>query len=105
MKILYACIVLVFLVVFSSCKKKAESYMNTATINGYDLRNCACCGGLLVNFDGNTKAYSGTFYDCDNDPSSLGIDSATVFPVTLQVNWKKDGICDTTHIYITAHGK
>lgn len=79
--------------------------MNTATINGYDLRTCACCGGLLVNFDSITKAYSGTFYDCDNAPSSLGIDSNTVFPIYLKVNWKKDGICDSTHIYITNYAR
>jgi len=55
-------IALAFFIV-SGCKKSESpaTYMNNAIITGYDLRLCACCGGLLINFNNDTINYNGTF--------------------------------------------
>ena len=96
---------LLLILAVSSCKKSGNqaSYMNNAVITGYDLRLCACCGGLLINFSNDTIPYHGTFYDCDNTPAYLGIDSTTVFPVRLKADWKIDSaVCGgNDHILIT----
>jgi hypothetical protein len=100
--------VVIALLIISACTKSVPPqvhYMNNAVITGYDLRLCACCGGLLINFDSVTHSYQGPFYDCDNTPASLGIDSTTVFPVYLKVNWHLDSsVCGgNNHILITAY--
>jgi hypothetical protein len=98
------------LLIFSGCKKSdrpQSTYTNNAIITGYDLRACACCGGLLINFDSVAHSYQGPFYDCDNEPASLGIDSTTVFPVYLKVNWHFDSsVCGgNSHILVTSYAE
>jgi hypothetical protein len=76
--------------------------MNNGTITGFDMRDCVCCGGLMINFRNEIKSYTGEFYLIDNNPSEFGINDKTKFPVQMMVNWVKDSMkCSNQHIKIT----
>lgn len=95
-------ILIVIAITISSACKKEKSYMNSAVITGFDLRTCACCGGLLINFNGDTQSYKGNFFLVSNTASQLGITDSTIFPVYVQVDWVKDTVaCMANTITIT----
>ena len=88
----------VFIVILSivlitglSCRKSGKGdngNADHAVITGYDMRMCACCGGLMINFEGKTEpAFSTEFYQIKNMPESVGITSTTTFPVFVDVTW------------------
>jgi hypothetical protein len=79
--------------------------MSKAVITGFDTRKCACCGGLMVNFEGETTPYQGDFYVLTNTPSQMGIDSSTVFPVFIKANWINTGNCGGRIVTITKFKK
>jgi hypothetical protein len=89
----------------TACKKD-EPYMTDAVLTGYDLRNCACCGGLLLNMGNAVLKYSSEYYFVDQYPASFVIDSTTIFPVYVRISWKytTDPPCGDTahHITITS---
>jgi len=88
-----------FLVINNSCKKgRLDGY--NAIITGFDLRMCACCGGLMINFDGETKAYNGDFKLIDN-AVDLGISENDKFPVFARVEWTPDTTNICNYIIIT----
>ena len=65
-----------------SCKKSSSKKdgAQAAVITGYDMRNCVCCGGLMINFEGKTQpAFSADYYQVKNDPASLGISNTATF--------------------------
>lgn len=70
-----------------SCKKE-KPYMNNGVITGVDNRYCACCGGLMISFTGETIPYMGDFSLIDN-PAITGISSTDKFPVYVKVDWKQ----------------
>lgn len=65
--------------------------MTLAVITGYDTRSCPCCGGLMINFNGETEPYKGAFYLIQNNPAEFGVDSATHFPLYVRVEWINEG--------------
>ena len=81
---------IIVMAIFVSCKKE-DSYMNNGIITGLDARACPCCGGIMINFKGETEPYKGDFYLIQNSPSELGIDNNTKFPVYVSVDWKSEG--------------
>ncbi len=74
-----------------SCKKE-KSFMNDGVITGFDTRTCPCCGGLMINFIGETQPYKGAFYLIQNNSSELGIDNNSAFPIYFKVDWTQDRI-------------
>jgi hypothetical protein len=87
----------VFLLV--SCKKETP-YMNDAIITGSDARFCICCGGLMITFNGETKAYDGDFRLIANG-GKIGITEQDKFPIYVNVDWKVDTTNVCNHILIT----
>jgi hypothetical protein len=86
----------------ASCKKlKDDSALQEAYITGFDGRACICCGGYMINFDGETKPYSGNFYLIDNDLSSFGINASSVFPLKVKVAWTVLEKCSGKYINIS----
>ena len=65
--------------------------MNEGIITGFDARACPCCGGLMINFKGETEPYKGEFYLIQNSPTELGIDNNSSFPIYVKVNWESVG--------------
>jgi hypothetical protein len=84
-------LLLVLSLIMPACKKQA-SFMNDAVITGFDSRLCPCCGGLMINFIGETQPYKGEFYLITNDPSELGIANNSVFPIRMKVDWTQNGV-------------
>ena len=80
---------IICLIMVSSCQKTNENAgLSDAIITGYDLRACACCGGLMVTFSTDTTRYSGTFYLVNQLPNNSGIDNNTKFPLDVKISWK-----------------
>jgi hypothetical protein len=62
----------VFIILFASYCKKEKPFMNDAIITGSDMRMCVCCGGLMINFDGEARPYAGDYKLIENS-ADLGI--------------------------------
>ncbi len=87
-----------------SCKKEYsyESKLRNAIITGFDKRKCACCGGLVINFEGNTQSSQGMEYLIDNNSFEFGIDPVTAsFPIACRVEWVPVDRCVDGFIRIT----
>ena len=84
---------------FVSCKKET-TYMNDAIITGSDARTCICCGGLMITFNGETRAYNGYFRLIENG-GDIGIADKDSFPIYVKVDWKEDTTNVCNHILIT----
>ena len=98
MKILRLILIVFFLF---SCKKE-QNFMNDGVITGYDMRDCVCCGGLMINFNNETSSYIGEYYLIDNNPGEIGISDSSKFPIYISVDWIKDTLtCPQQHIKIT----
>jgi hypothetical protein len=92
-------ILIIFLFANNSCQKRiAPDYK--AIITGFDSRKCICCGGLMINFNGETKPYTGDFKLIDN-AADLGISENDKFPIYARVKWKPDTTNVCNHIIIT----
>ena len=85
----------VLLLVLSGCKNSTDCTQKeyNAILTGYDLRLCACCGGLMLAFDDDPKPYSGKFYLVKNTPSELGITEQDTFPIYATITWKEVEHC------------
>jgi hypothetical protein len=60
--------------------------MTSAIITGWDMSMCACCGGLMINFDGEMRPYKGDFKLIEN-LTDLDIDQKETFPIYVKVLW------------------
>jgi hypothetical protein len=96
-------ILIIFFVASTSCQKEIMPDYN-AVITGFDLRKCACCGGLMINFNGETKPYVGDFKLIDNF-ADLSISENDKFPIYAKVEWKPDTANVCNHIIITKFEK
>jgi hypothetical protein len=65
--------------------------MDKGIITGFDSRACPCCGGLMINFKGETQPYKGEFYLIQNSPTEFGIGNYSTFPIYVKVNWESVG--------------
>jgi hypothetical protein len=96
---LKATTILLLCTLVSSCNKY-DAYMSEAVITGYDARACACCGGLMINFDAITEPYKGDFKLIDN-ASDLGIQPNETFPINVKVDWTSNpNTCGGNHITV-----
>lgn len=102
-KIIRILLVIAIAIIFYSCADNpAQSSMTDAVITGFDLRACACCGGLMINFNGDTASYKGEFYIISNNPAEFGITDISDFPIFVKVDWQKDtSACINNRIIIT----
>jgi hypothetical protein len=85
---LVLCTVLVLILSTVAGCQKTTDYQDYATITGFDTRTCSCCGGLYMNLYSNRTTVIANSYIIKNSPASLGIDSHTVFPLYLYIDWK-----------------
>lgn len=74
--------------------------MSNAIITGFDMRACACCGGLMITFNGEKTPYTGDFKLIGNE-TDLGQQYKENFPVYVKVDWKNDTTNICQHIIIT----
>jgi len=76
--------------VSSSCKRIDDEGVDpefeaTGQLIGFDLTLCACCGGYLLDVDGEDENYN--FISLPDD-HGLVLDNA-VFPMDVKFNWTK----------------
>jgi hypothetical protein len=78
-----------------SCQKSTDKdALTDAVITGFDIRDCVCCGGLMINFKNDPLPYSGEFYLVNELPPKPVIDNNTKFPLYVRVLWKyNDKVC------------
>ena len=82
---------LILLVMFTACDKK-EDYMGEGVITGFDPRDCACCGGLLINLNSSsTEMFTDSTYQIDHVPADFNIDVNSSFPVFISLDYKYSG--------------
>ena len=82
--------------------KKADEPLFDAVITGNNQALCPCCGGLMINFNGETRPYTGDFKLIQNTDAELGISANDTFPLYVKVSWTPlSGGCGATRITIT----
>jgi hypothetical protein len=77
---------LALLLLAASGCKKSDKPLTSAVITGYDPRMCACCGGLILNFNGETSLFAKDFKLIEN-ANDLGLAGNEHFPLFVQVEW------------------
>lgn len=88
-----------FVLLFSFACSKDDGFVN-ATVNGYDLRLCACCGGLLI------ETEVGQTYQWYPENEQFDITSKTTFPLRVKIKFHhlvspcaaSDGIIEVTDL-------
>src|SRR5260221_12831874 len=93
------------LILMATAHCKYDSLPVFGIITGYDARLCACCGGLMINFNNQTQSYSGDFYLIDNAPSDLGIQNNATFPIYAEVKYTLLSRCPGNVIRINSFRK
>ena len=75
------------LIILSSCSKDDSlTFESIAKIKGADLSECACCGGWIIEIDGDTNSQR---FEKLPKNSSIDLQNAT-FPIFVNLNWTKD---------------
>ena len=70
---------------FFSCSKDPDSKCaKTGTIIGYDMAMCVCCGGILVDHEGETLR----FYSVPNENEFSDWAAMYGFPITIAFDYK-----------------
>lgn len=90
-KLLITAVIFAFCFVLG-CDDTVSPKMDSAVITGFDVRECACCGGLMINFENNPASYQGKFYLISNNPQDLLKRDTFNFPIYVKVNWEKSAI-------------
>ncbi|MFZ1748722.1 MAG: hypothetical protein WAU01_00950 [Saprospiraceae bacterium] len=78
--------ILLLFISMASCQKDTDDYTDV-TIQGYDLRLCACCGGLLVEIDAPIDGIHGDVYQWYQKHNKHGITGETKFPVKAKIKF------------------
>ena len=74
--------ILMGICIFISCSKDDDDY-TFATLEGYDLRKCACCGGVLVSIDSKPDEV----YQWNQKTGDLGIKYEDKFPMKVKIKY------------------
>ncbi len=71
---------------FSSCNGSDAELQSKGTILSLDTSECACCGGYLIEIDGESNIYNIITLPEGND---LNIDNAS-YPLDVRLNWDQN---------------
>ena len=79
----------IIMILFTTCDKdKKDDFMAKGVIVGWDYGDCPCCGGLLINLNSDsTELYTVDTRYIDKVPVNLKIDSATVLPLFIWLDY------------------
>jgi hypothetical protein len=94
----FFCVILFSVV---SCNKHDDHYMASGTITGYDLRQCACCGGLMIEIDGLPADNGQNLARIAND-AQLGFSYSDTYPKRIRFDYiELQAFCGGRTIEIT----
>jgi len=65
-----------------------DCHLDLIVITGMDYRECACCGGFMINFSNNPEPYGDEFKLTQELPPGSGITYETEFPVYAWIKWQ-----------------
>jgi hypothetical protein len=100
MKILTYSVLFIFLFTGFACSDSSDD-MVSATIEGYDLRLCACCGGLIVK----PSDANGDTYQWYQKNQKFDVGESDKFPLKVKIKYHNlfvDCIASDGEIEITA---
>jgi hypothetical protein len=86
MKINIIAFTLMLIFLFICCENSSDSehyYRYNGIITGYDLRECACCGGWFIRISDTTYR----FYDLPKE-NNIDFEKDTL-PLKVKLDWKK----------------
>jgi hypothetical protein len=92
-------IILLLFITFDSCEQKEEyTFMGEGVITGYDPRDCACCGGLLINLNSSsTELITDSTYQINLIPKNFDINVYSTFPVFIRLDYERNNkMCGKT---------
>ncbi len=78
---------ILFAALFLSGCKKERIDLIPAVLKGFDLRDCACCGGIMVTFPSDTSTQDNTFYLWDWANNQYDLQNDT-FPLNVKIRYK-----------------
>lgn len=78
-------------IALSCTKKTTPKYQASGIIKGVDLGACACCGGYILQIDGQDTSYRFFYF-----PAGSNVDS-THFPVNVNFDYVATGTCGINH--------
>ncbi len=67
-----------------SCSSDVNEFKDDGTITGYDVRECACCGGYFIDI----RKVTYRFFELPVN-TNFNLDSAS-FPVYVRLDWTKN---------------
>ena len=71
----------------NECIKNVKPKLIDGIITGVDMRECVCCGGLMITFSNDPKPYSATFNTINKMPENTGINEQSKFPIYVSVKY------------------
>ncbi|PKV48876.1 hypothetical protein ATE84_0891 [Aquimarina sp. MAR_2010_214] len=80
-------VIVLGLIFLTSCNSDDDEpeFESTALISGFDMTLCTCCGGWIIDIDGEES--ENRFSEL---PQNSGINLETVeFPISVKLNWTK----------------
>lgn len=81
-------LLLLLLLLFQSCTEKyPDIAWQDAIITGFDNRECACCGGLMITLTENPVPYEAPFYQWDKAEDEYKFVDDEGFPIAVQVKF------------------
>jgi hypothetical protein len=88
-------VIVLMMIGFATCSKVNDTYMSKGTITGQDYRMCACCGGWIINIEGENYLF-------DAIPANSGfILEKEPLPISVQLDWQlTPGGCPSNRITI-----
>jgi hypothetical protein len=80
---------MILLVFLTTCNKEnKDDFMAKGVITGFDYTKCGCCWGWMINLNSDsTELYTVDARYIDKHPSNLTLDSTTVFPVFIWLDY------------------
>ncbi len=96
-RIFITCLILFFgLFIFTSCNEdEKKEFQSKGVVTGFDPRDCACCGGVLINVDSDsTELFTSKTYVIHSKPNDFIVNESTQFPIFVKLDWTETkGFC------------
>src|SRR5665647_60091 len=88
-------IVVIMMIGFTTCSKVNDTYMSKGVITGQDYRMCACCGGWIINIEGENYLFESI------PANSSFVLEKEPLPISVQLDWQlTPGSCPSNRITI-----
>jgi hypothetical protein len=79
----------VLMIILTTCDRNSkDEFMAKGVVTGFDYRKCGCCWGWLINLNSDsTELITVDSRFIDKRPDNLVLDSTTVFPIFIWLDY------------------